>query len=412
AVRLYLGPGQAEIAVTGVGYEPTGEFLRDGTPVDAGDAHLRLLLVAAALCNDAHLQQQDGRWQIIGDTTEGALAVAAAKAGLAREQVERQHPRVDEAPFTAARRRMTTVHRWDHGLIAFQKGAPDVVLDCCDFYQDGSQRKPLSDGDRAQLRTANVDLASRGLRVLALASRPIADEEPREELEQGLTFLGLVALEDPPRPEAKDAVALCGEAGIQPVMITGDHAGTALAIARQLAIANDGDEALTGAELDNLSDAELQEAAHYVRVYARISPEQKVRIVEALRANGHIVAVTGDGVNDAPALKRAHIGVAMGITGTDVAKDAADMIITDDNFASIVAAVEEGRKIFDNIRNFVVYLMSANIGEVILIFGGIAAGLPIPLLAMQILWVNLVTDSLPALALSFEPGDPDAMRRR
>jgi len=306
---------------------------------------------------------------------------------------------------------MTTVHRGPGGLIAFNKGAPSAVLEACSRIQEGAAAVLLTDERRGEVVAASDELASRGLRVLALAYRQLERTLPDDELEREMTFLGLVGMEDPPREEVDEAVHLCHEAGIVPVMVTGDHAATALAIGRQLSIADDGDGALTGSEMDVMSDEELTDAVRRVRIFARIAPEQKVRIVEALRANGHIVAVTGDGVNDAPALKRADVGVAMGITGTDVAKEAADMIVIDDNFASIVAAVEEGRTIFDNIRNFVVYLMSANIGEIILIFGGILLGLPIPLLAMQILWVNLVTDSLPALALSLEPGEPDAMRR-
>jgi Ca2+-transporting ATPase len=412
-VTLYPGPDQTPVAVTGVGYQPEGSFEQNGDAIDpARDGHLRLLLSAASLCNDARLQSEDGRWDVVGDTTEGALSVVGAKAGLARDLLERDYPRLSEIPFSAPRRRMTTVHQGPNGLIAFHKGATSAVLEGCSRLQTGDQSDNLTDDARRKILAATEELASRGLRVLALAYRPLDRELSEDDLERDMTFLGLAGIEDPPREEAAHAVALCHQAGILPVMITGDHSATALAIGRQLAIVVDGDTSLTGVDLDSMSDEEVRAAANTVRIFARISPEQKVRIVEALRANGHIIAVTGDGVNDAPALKRADIGVAMGITGTDVAKEAADMIIIDDNFASIVAAVEEGRTIFDNIRNFVVFLVSANIGEIILIFGGIVAGLPIPLLAMQILWVNLVTDSLPALSLSLEPGDPDGMQRR
>ena len=411
-VSIYLGPEQPPVDVSGVGYDPTGDFRRGDETVDPqGDQHLRLLLVAGALCNDARLQEEGGRWRVVGDTTEGALVVLAAKARLPWEQLERDQPRQSEVPFSPERRRMTTVHRWSDRHVAFLKGAPDVVLPLCSRQQRGREVIGLPQEDRDRILTANEELASRGLRVLALAYRPIERSLPDEELEEDLVFLGLAAIQDPPRPEVREAVALCHQAGILPVMITGDHAATARAIACELKIAGSDGAVLTGADLNRMSEEELREAMGRVRVYARISPEQKVRIVEALRREGHIVAVTGDGVNDAPALKRADIGVAMGISGTDVAKEAADMVITDDNFASIVSAVEEGRKIFDNIRNFVVYLLGANLGEILVVFVGVAGGLPLPLLPMQILWVNLVTDSLPALALSMEGGYPHAMRR-
>ncbi|MEE8345866.1 MAG: cation-translocating P-type ATPase, partial [Dehalococcoidia bacterium] len=411
-VSVYLGPEQTPVEVGGVGYDPAGDFLRGEETIDPkGDQHLRLLLAAGALCNDARLQEEEGRWRIIGDTTEGALVVLAAKAGLDWEQLERNQPRQSEVPFSPDRRRMTTVHRWGDRRVAYLKGAPDVVLPLCSRRQRGQEVIVLSQEDRDHILTANDELASQGLRVLALTYRSVERPLPEEELEQDLVFLGLAAIQDPPRTEVREAVALCHQAGILPVMITGDHAATAQAIARDLEITGPDGAVLTGADLNRMSEQELQEAVGRVRVYARISPEQKVRIVEALRREGHIVAVTGDGVNDAPALKRADIGVAMGISGTDVAKEAADMVITDDNFASIVSAVEEGRKIFDNIRNFVVYLLGANLGEILVVFVGVASGLPLPLLPMQILWVNLVTDSLPALALSMEQGDPDAMRR-
>jgi len=410
-VQVYLGPDVPGVDVSGTGFEPAGELLRDGRPVRP-DAQLRLLLQASALCNDAYLQQDGERWSVAGDATEGALAVLAAKAGLSARDLARSYPRVDEVPFSAERRRMTTVHRDPKGgLVAFHKGAARDVLERCSQRQRGDEAVALTPEQRDEILGANRELASRGLRLLALAYRPLA-APPDGEIERDFIFLGLAAIQDPPRPEARPAVATCRRAGIVPIMITGDHAATALAIARQLEIAGPDDAAVTGADLDAMDGPALREAVATTRVYARISPEQKVRIVEVLRDEGHIVAVTGDGVNDAPALKRAHIGAAMGITGTDVAKEAADMVITDDNFASVVAAVEEGRKIFDNIRNFVVYLLSANIGEIILVGGGVVAGLPIPLLAMQILWVNLVTDSLPALALSLERGDPDVMLRR
>ncbi|TET97581.1 MAG: cation-translocating P-type ATPase [Dehalococcoidia bacterium] len=411
-VRVHLGAGLPSLEVTGAGYEPKGDFRRNGRIVDPRqDRHLGLLLTAAAQCNDARLQEEDARWQVVGDTTEGALAVLAAKAGLSQERLEQEEPRQGELPFSPDRRRMTTVHRRGDRFVAYHKGAPDVVLPLCSSWQVGDEIVDLPDGERERILTANDELGSRGLRVLAIAYRPLEQPLPEAELELDMVFLGLAAIQDPPRPEVRDAVAVCHEAGIQPVMITGDHAATAEAIARDLKISGPEDAVLTGADLGRMDEDELQRSLDRVHVFARISPEQKVRIVEALREKGNIVAVTGDGVNDAPALKRADIGVAMGITGTDVAKEAADVIITDDNFASIVAAVEEGRKIFDNIRNFTVYLLGANVGEILVIFVAVVGTLPLPLLPMHILWVNLITDSLPALALSMEPGDPDAMKR-
>jgi Ca2+-transporting ATPase len=410
---IHLGPNFENVDVTGVGYEPSGEFLRNGSAIDpSGDPQLRLLLVAAVLCNDARLQKEGGRWKILGDTTEGSLVVAAEKAGLSWERLEASQPRQRELPFSSERARMTTVNQHEDRQFAYTKGAPDVVLPLCTSRQAGAGESPMSESDRELILQSNDELASRGLRVLAIAHRAIDATTPVEDAERDITFLGLVAMRDPPREEARDAVARCRTAGIVPIMITGDHAGTALAIARELSIAEGPDGGVTtGADLSAMSDEQLREAVGRTRVFARISPEQKMRIVEALKREGHIVAVTGDGVNDAPALKRSDIGVAMGITGTDVARAAADMVITDDNFASIVAAAEEGRKIFDNIRNFVVFLLSANIGEILLIFIGVVVGLPLPLLAAQILLVNLVTDSLPALALTMEEGDPDAMLR-
>ena len=411
-VRLYMGPGLPPLEVTGVGFDPSGGFQADGRVVEAqGDPHLEQLLTAGALCNDALIQNEDGQWRVVGDTTEGALIVVAAKAGLERARLEEERPREAEVPFSSERRRMSTIHGGENVQILYHKGAAESVLPLCSRYQHGTESLPISDPSRSEILAANLDLATQGLRVLALAYRPLETMPLLDKVEEDLTFLGLAAILDPPRAEVREAVVLCYQAGIQPVMITGDHAATARAIAKDLRILSGDDGVLTGVDLEKLDDAALQAIVEQVHVYARISPEQKVRIVEALQARGHVVAVTGDGVNDAPALKRAEIGAAMGITGTDVAKEAADMVITDDNFASIVAAVEEGRKIFANIRNFVVFLVSANVGEILVMFTGVIAQLPLPLLPAQILWVNLVTDSLPALALSMEPGEPGAMKR-
>jgi Ca2+-transporting ATPase len=409
---LYTGPGRPAIEVTGSGYEPAGDFRSDDVLVDpATDGHLELLLTAGALCNDASLEQRDGRWQVIGDTTEGALVVAARKAGLDWERVESSQARTHELPFTSERALMTTVHRFEDRAIAYMKGAPEVVLARCLRRRDGDAVVPLTEADERDILHDNRQFAANGLRVLGLAYRIVPREPDLDNLESEMVFLGLAAMRDPPREEAREAVAACRGAGIRAVMITGDHGATAVAIARDLHLADDLSDVLTGAQLDDMSDEDLRDAAKRTSVYARISAAQKVRIVEAMQAAGEIVAVTGDGVNDAPALHRADIGVAMGITGTDVAKEAADMVITDDNFASIVAAVEEGRHIFDNIRNFVVYLLGGNIGEIAVVFVGVISGLPLPLLPIQILFVNLVTDGPPALALGVEPGDPGALKR-
>jgi Ca2+-transporting ATPase len=411
-VRLYLGPGLGQLDVSGVGFEPEGDFRVDGKSIAPDtDPQLKLMLTTGTLCNDARLQHVDGQWRIVGDTTEGALIVMAAKAGIERDTLEQEWPRQAELPFSSERRRMSTINQRAGVLDLYHKGAVETVLPLCSHFQNGSDVILLEEAKKNEILAANLDLAAEGLRVLALAYRPIDGDYELEELEQELVFLGLAGILDPPRAEAREAVSLCHEAGIQPVMITGDHAATARAVARDLQILGDDGRVLTGAEIERMGDLELRQIVEDVHVYARISPEQKVQIVEALQSRGHIVAVTGDGVNDAPALKRAEIGAAMGITGTDVAKEAADMIITDDNFASIVAAVEEGRKIFTNIRNFVVFLVGANVGEILLMFSAVLVQLPLPLLPAQILWVNLVTDSFPALALSMEPGEPGVMKR-
>jgi Ca2+-transporting ATPase len=408
---IYLGPHRPLIRVTGGGYEPRGEFRIDDSTIDAKrDQHLALLLAAGALCNDARLEERDGRWRAVGDSTEAALVVAARKAGLDWQTIEAGQPRIEEAPFTPEAARMTTVHQLEDRAIAYTKGAPEVVLSRCVAREDTGSRR-LTPEDRRDILVANDELASKGLRVLAAAYRIVPRDAPIGTVESEMVFLGLFAMQDPPRDEARDAVADCRRAGIRPVMITGDHAATASAIAQQVGLTSKDAGVLSGAQVAEMSDEELRSAANEVSVYARISAEQKVRIVAALQADGEVVAVTGDGVNDAPALHRADIGVAMGLSGTDVAREAADIVIADDNFASIVAAVEEGRHIFDNIRNFIVYLLGGNIGEIIVVFVGVISGLPLPLLPMQILFVNLVTDGAPALALAVEPGDPAALTR-
>jgi Ca2+-transporting ATPase len=403
-------------------------------------AALALLLAGGALANDATLQASDdqaGTYYAVGDPTEGAMVAAAAHMGLWKEEMELLMPRVAEVPFTSERKRMTTVHRVptsadcaddsalrclpailpDSAYIAFTKGAVDSLLPICDRVWNDGVIEPLDEEWRRRIVDANNGLAQQGMRVLGVAMRPLEELPPtadEDTLEQQLVFIGMTGMIDPPRPEVKQAVAECRTAGIRPVMITGDHPLTALNIARELGIAGETDGAtavITGQQLAAMSVKELEGVVDTVSVYARVSPEHKVKIVEALKERGHFVAMTGDGVNDAPALKRADIGVAMGITGTDVSKEAADMVLLDDNFASIVNAVEEGRTIYENIRKFVRYTMSSNIGEIIAVLLAPLLGLPIPLTAVQLLWINLVTDGLPGLALGIELTAPDTMKR-
>lgn len=407
-------------------------LLRRGVPVlvAAGEEPhgwekpgLALLVHAVALCNDAVLQKANGGFKAIGDPTEGALVVAAAQLGLVKPEIERRFPRVGEVPFTSERKRMSTVHRVDDGgrppwggesHVVFCKGAVDGMMDVATQVWAGQHAVPLDEELRDRILAANARLAKDGHRVLGVAFRPLVDlpDLPLGEvsLERELVFVGLVGMIDPPRPQVKEAVQTCRTAGIRPVMITGDHPLTAQYIARELGIADDG-RILTGQELAEATEPDLQAMVEGVPVYARVSPEHKLRIVQALQSQGHIVAMTGDGVNDAPALKKADIGVAMGITGTDVAKEASDMVLLDDDFATIVAAVREGRVIYDNIRKFIKYTLSSNAGEIWTMLLAPFLGMPLPLLPLQILWVNLVTDGLPGLALGVEPAERDAMRR-
>jgi Ca2+-transporting ATPase len=398
ARRIWLDGAWLEVG--GSGYDPQGEFRLEGARVEPSPV-LRELLTAAALCSDAHaVRGEDGRWTVKGDPTEGALVVAAAKAGLHKSELDLRFPRIDEIPFDADAKRMTTFHRVGDDTVACAKGAPEVIVAAC----------TLDDDARATALAAAREMAAQALRVIAVARRrPLR----REDVDAGLTLLGLVGLIDPPRPEAKAAVAACERAGIRVLMITGDHPQTAAAVARELGLLGDewDGRVVTGSELDAMDDARFEREIERIAVLARVSPAHKLRAVQALQARGHVVAMTGDGVNDAPALKRADIGVAMGITGTDVAKEAAAMTLTDDNFASIVAAVEEGRGIFGNIKKYLMFLLSSNIGEIGLMAGTALAGLPLPLTAVQILYVNLATDGLPALALSVDPPERDLMQR-
>ncbi|MEK7324861.1 MAG: HAD-IC family P-type ATPase, partial [Chloroflexota bacterium] len=403
------------IEVSGAGYEPHGAFSSDGTTVEPS-APLMALLRAAALASDARLTRADGHhdlpswagWHIKGDPTEGALVVAAAKAGLHKADLDAQFPRVGEIPFTSETKRMTTLHQSADGALAYAKGAPEIILDSCARHWTEAGEVALDDESREQILAAARQMASEALRVLAVAAKPHAAIETAES---EMTFLGLVGMIDPPRPEAKAAIQTCEEAGIRPVMITGDHPLTAQAVARELGMLKAG-RVVIGAELEAMSEAEFEREVEAIEVYARVSPAHKLRVVTALQKQGHIVAMTGDGVNDAPALKKADIGIAMGITGTDVTKEAAAMTLTDDNFASIVAAVEEGRGVFGNIKKYLMYLLSSNIGEIGLMAGATLLGLPLPLSAVQILYVNLATDGLPALALAVDPPEADLMRRK
>jgi P-type Ca2+ transporter type 2C len=406
-VRKVLVAGET-LELTGAGYDPVGEVLRDSSPVDPPPTLLETFR-AAVLASDAHVVQseEDGQWQVRGDPTEGALLVAAAKVDLEPADLEARFPRVNEIPFTSESKRMTTVHATPDGSIAYTKGAPEVILGACSRRLEAGGEAPLDDEARDALLAAARKMAGEALRVLAVARRSNATPA---NAERELTFLGLLGMIDPPRPEASRAVETCLRAGIKPVMITGDHPLTAQAIARELGILTDG-RAVTGAELDAMDDAELDGEIEAIQVYARVSPEHKLRVVGALQRRGHAVAMTGDGVNDAPALKKADIGVAMGVTGTDVAKEAAAMTLTDDNFASIVAAVEAGRGVFANIKKYLMYLLAANLGEIGLLLGASVLGKPLPLSAVQILYINLATDGLPALALSVDPQERDLMRR-
>ncbi|MDD5044426.1 MAG: calcium-translocating P-type ATPase, SERCA-type [Candidatus Omnitrophica bacterium] len=400
--------------VTGIGYEPKGEFLLEDKTINPADfSGLNKSLLCASLCNAAQLTR-NGAYKIIGDPTEGALLTAAAKAGIWKEALEKEFSFVEEIPFDSERKKMTIVRRDGSRVVAYVKGAPDILLiDCAQIEEKGVVRK-ITELDKKRILEVNAELSNQALRVLAVAYRPLENEPDvyqAKSVEKELIFVGLLAMIDPPREEVKQAIIECKEAGIKSIMITGDHKNTAVAIARELGFFQEDSLALTGEELDRLSDDEFFAKIERIPVYARVSPEHKLRIVRAWRKHGAIVAMTGDGVNDAPAVKEADIGVAMGITGTDVTKEVSDMVVTDDNFASIVAAVEEGRGIYDNIKKFVHYLLSCNAGEILVMFISSLVGLPVPLLPIQILWVNLVTDGLPALALGVDPTDPNIMHR-
>ena len=429
------------VSVSGTGYTPKGDFQVDGKVVDARQYPAILSTLWLGVLNNDSLIETTGEsdsaqtYRIVGDPTEGALLVAAAKAGAVHPEIKEAYPRENEVPFDSERKRMITIHdvtnpspedpspfmnekhkNWD--VIAV-KGAPDIVLTLCSKYQGiDDQPRPLTDEMRAQILSANDAMTKDALRVLGFAYRLDKDvpnnieEVKTEDLEKDLVFVGLTGMIDPPRTEVKPALDKARHAGIRTVMITGDFPNTAKAIAESIGLLRPGKGVMTGAELDKIDDAQLKNIIEDTDVFARVSPEHKMRIVDALQANDEVVAMTGDGVNDAPAIKRADIGVAMGITGTDVAKGTADMVLTDDNYASIVSAVEQGRIIYSNIRKFVFFLLSSNVAEIMIIFLATLAGLPAPLTAIQLLWLNLITDGAPALALAMEKGDPDIMDQK
>ncbi|NPV93549.1 MAG: cation-translocating P-type ATPase [Firmicutes bacterium] len=409
--RMYAGNDVYE--VSGVGYAPNGKITNAGEEVKELPPILKRLLEIATLCNDAELQpKKDGTYGILGDPTEGAMLTAAEKAGITRDHTDAKYPKTGDLPFDSERKMMSVFHKGfeEARILSLTKGAPDIILDRCISEMTADGPIPLTDSRRQEILAVNTAFAQTALRVLAFAYRT-HEHTDLDEAEKEMTFVGMMGMIDPSRPEARDAIALCTRAGIRAVMITGDHKDTAVAIARDLGLMREGDGVLSGKELDEMSDDDLRKVVEHTAVFARVSPEHKVKIVAALRDTGHIDSMTGDGVNDAPALKQADIGVAMGITGTEVAKGTADMILTDDNFATIVAAVEEGRVIFSNIRKFVSFLLSCNVGEILVIFITTLLLGPAfsPLSPIQLLWLNLLTDSFPALALGAEAAEKDIM---
>lgn len=424
--------------VSGIGYEPEGEFLFENKKAEP-DEELRVLLSAATLCNDSKLEKEAAseRWVIKGDPTEGALIVAAAKAHIWKTELEKEQPRVGEIPFSSETKRMTTVHLAPNkAKMAYMKGAPEIVLGKCTKLLSNDRILELTDDLRTEILKVNETMARQALRNLGFALRKLPEtvEVYDENIEEDFTFVGIVGMIDPPREEVKEALYTCKKAGINVVMVTGDHKLTAIAVAKELNLLGEGeeekDQVLTGAELEKLTDEQLASVVEKVVIYARVSPEHKMRIVKAWKSKGKVVAMTGDGVNDAPALKMSDIGVAMGITGTEVTKEASDMVLTDDNFASIVKAAREGREIYDNIKKYLTYLMRCNIMEILVMFitvvsvpylakayapgatAGVIGSATIALTASQLLWVNLITDGLPAIALGIDPGDPDIMERK
>ncbi len=398
------------IDVMGVGYEPKGDFLLDGTNITKNE-QLSKLLRFGSLCTNAQLRNKD-KWEIVGDPTEGAIVVAAEKFGLAG--LEKESPRFWEIPFTSERKMMSTINKYGSGYVMCTKGAPEIVADACSKMQNGGTLIDMSPTIKKSVLESSNEMASRALRVLAIAYRDAGAKDTKEE---NLIFLGLVGMIDPPRKEVKDDIKICMDAGIAVVMITGDNKNTAMAIAKELGMPEK--KVLTGEELNGLKDDEFAKIVEDVNIYARVNPEHKSKIVDALKAKGHIVAMTGDGINDAPAIKKADIGIAMGINGTDVAKEASDMILADDNFSTIVTAIKDGRNIFGNIKNFILYLLSSNLAEVLIIFAAIMIGFTdtsgnyiLPLTALQLLWINLITDGIPSIAIGVDTPIDNVMKAR
>ncbi len=432
--RLYVN-GQT-IKVTGIGYTPEGQFQIDDKKIVL-DENLKALLKTSVLCNDSDLEKdsESGKWTVKGDPTEGALVVAAEKFNLKKATFDKDEPRIAEIPFSSERKRMTTIHTGDNKKTAYMKGAPEIVLSKCSKILLNGKAVPLTDEIITQHQKVTEDFALLALRNLGFAYKELPNtmEEFPESIEQDFVFIGIMSMIDPPRPEVKDAINICRKAGIRVVMITGDHKLTATAVAKDLTLLGDNieeDQVLTGEDLEKMSDEQLEAVVEKVVIYARVAPEHKSRIVKAWKKKDQVVAMTGDGVNDAPALKMSDIGIAMGISGTEVTKEAADMVLADDNFASIVKAVREGREIYDNIKKYLTYLLQCNIMEILVMFVAVVSvpyiasvispganvelvgSAAIALTAVQILWINLVTDGLPAIALGVDPGDPDLMERK
>ncbi|MBD7967841.1 calcium-translocating P-type ATPase, SERCA-type [Paenibacillus gallinarum] len=420
--------GGRQLKVTGEGYKPVGHItLRDHVIDLKNDQSLRRLLQVSSLCNNALIEEvsvqetrnkksnEETEWILKGDPTEGALVTLASKLGMSPQSLSGLYERVEEFPFDSERKLMSVLMKHQGGRLIFTKGAPDVLIKECAYILWDDKVIPFTSAIRQQVVQANERMASSALRVLGMAYREVRPEEQVEDeckAESQLVFVGLAGMIDPPRKEARDAIATCRRAGIKTVMITGDHSLTAEAIAHQLGILPRGGKVMTGQQLSQFSDEDLDKEVDQIYVYARVSPEHKLRIVKSLQRKGHVVAMTGDGVNDAPAIKAADIGIAMGITGTDVTKEASALILSDDNFSTIVAAIEEGRNIYENIRKFIRYLLASNVGEILTMFFAMMAGLPLPLLPIQILWVNLVTDGLPAMALGVDQAEKDLMEHK
>jgi Ca2+-transporting ATPase len=432
--RIYIN--NTAVKVTGIGYAPEGHFEVDNKPITPDEELLELLKISS-LCNDSALEKDEKakKWGVKGDPTEGALIVAAAKAGLSKSEMDKQEPRISEIPFSSERKRMTTIHTKEGKKVAYMKGAPEMVIERCSKIMLNGKAQPLTQPQRIEIQKVIEVMALQALRNLGFAFKELPETltEFDESIEEGFIFVGIMGMIDPPRPEVKNAIETCRKAGIRVVMITGDHKLTATAVAKELNLLGEDDpdgKVLTGAELEQMTDQQLVDVVEKVVIYARVAPEHKVRIVKAWKAKDQIVAMTGDGVNDAPALKKADIGIAMGITGTEVSKEAASMILADDNFASIVKAVKEGREIYDNIKKYLTFLLQCNIMEILVMFIAVVSvpflanlispgsdqeainSAAIALTAVQILWINLVTDGLPAIALGVDPGDPDLMERQ